>query len=60
MPVGKEDLRARGEVVVDPRDEVAADPYCCYLMDLTSRTRVVAREVHEFRDYRRWRKGGWD
>ena len=60
MLVGKEDLHARGEVVVDPRGEVAADPYCCCLMDLASRTRVVAREVHETRGYKHWRKDGWD
>ena len=60
MVVGKEDLRARGEEVVGPRGEVAVDPYHCGLMDLSSRTRVVAREVHETRGCKHWRKGGWD
>ena len=60
MVVGKEDLRARGEEVVDPRGEVAADSYYRGLMDLASRTRVVAHEVHETRGCKHWRKSGWD
>ena len=60
MVVEKEGLRARWEVVVvDPRGEVAAEPYHCGLMALASRTRVVAREAHETRGYKHWRKGGW-
>ena len=59
MVVGKEDLRAREEVVVDPRGEVAADPCYCGLMDPASRTPVVAREVHETPGCKHWRKGDW-
>ena len=56
MEVGKEDLRAREEVVADPRGKVAE---LDGLGDQTSHTREVDREVRETRDCKRWRKGGW-
>ena len=59
MVLGKEDLRVREEVVVDPRGEVAAGPYYYGPMDLASRTPVVAREVHETPGCKHWRKGDW-
>lgn len=59
--VGKEDLRARGEVV--PSDEVVAVPrgevvdHRGGLGRQASRTREVDREVRETRGCRRSRKG---
>ncbi len=59
MEVGKEDLRARGEVV--PSDEVVAVPRG-EVVDHhgpASCNREVDRDVRETRGCRHWRKGGW-
>ena len=57
MVVGKEDLRAPGEVVAVPRGEVVDQD--CGPRDLASCTREVDHEVHEPQGCRHWRKGGW-
>lgn len=55
--VGKEDLRARGEVAAIPRGEVVG--HHGGPRDRARRTREVDREVRETRGCRHLKKGGW-